>query len=68
MSERALTSVEALLEKDADDESLRRYKEQLLGSAAHGDRGGTTCIDIAWRFVVADLRSFRFAILYRYER
>jgi hypothetical protein len=32
--------VEALLEKDAHDESLRRYKEQLLGSAAHGDRGG----------------------------
>ncbi|KAF1334891.1 Rho gdp-dissociation inhibitor, partial [Globisporangium splendens] len=40
-SERALTSVEALLEKDAHDESLRRYKEQLLGSAAHGDRGDT---------------------------
>lgn len=40
MSERAITSVEELLRKDADDESLRRYKEQLLGDAAHGDRGG----------------------------
>lgn len=42
MSERALTSVEDLLQKDAGDESLRRYKETLLGAAAHGDRGGTT--------------------------
>lgn len=40
MSERALTSVEELLRKDAGDESLRRYKEQLLGDAARGDRGG----------------------------
>lgn len=39
-SERALQSVHELLQKDAEDESLRRYKEQLLGSAAHGDLGG----------------------------
>lgn len=40
MSELALTSVDAMLAKDAEDESLNRYKEQLLGAAAHGDRGG----------------------------
>lgn len=40
MSTQAIESVDDLLAKDAEDESLRRYKEQLLGSAAHGDRGG----------------------------
>lgn len=40
MSELALTSVDAMLAMDSEDESLRRYKEQLLGAAAHGDRGG----------------------------
>jgi hypothetical protein len=40
MSTQAIGSVDELLAKDAEDESLRRYKEQLLGSAAHGDRGG----------------------------
>ncbi|KAJ0400882.1 hypothetical protein ATCC90586_002584 [Pythium insidiosum] len=39
MSERAPTSVEELMRLDAEDESLRRYKERLLGSAAHGDVG-----------------------------
>lgn len=43
-SERAIQSVEELLQKDAEDESLRRYKEQLLGSAAHGDLGGVHSI------------------------
>jgi Rho GDP-dissociation inhibitor len=32
-------TVEELLEKDKDDESLKRYKESLLGAAAAG--GGT---------------------------
>ncbi|KAG7393949.1 hypothetical protein PHYPSEUDO_000126 [Phytophthora pseudosyringae] len=41
MSTHAIGSVDELLAKDAEDESLRRYKEQLLGSAAHGDRGDT---------------------------
>ncbi|KAH7474592.1 hypothetical protein PRIC1_013281 [Phytophthora ramorum] len=39
MSTQAIESVDELLAKDAEDESLRKYKEQLLGSAAHGDRG-----------------------------
>ncbi|EGZ15878.1 hypothetical protein PHYSODRAFT_302287 [Phytophthora sojae] len=42
MSSQAIKSVNELLEKDAEDESLQRYKEQLLGAAAHGDRGDTT--------------------------
>uniref|UniRef100_H3GBN0 Rho GDP-dissociation inhibitor n=1 Tax=Phytophthora ramorum TaxID=164328 RepID=H3GBN0_PHYRM len=41
MSTQAIESVDELLAKDAEDESLRKYKEQLLGSAAHGDRGGS---------------------------
>ncbi|KAI9915462.1 hypothetical protein PsorP6_008243 [Peronosclerospora sorghi] len=41
MSTQAIKSVDEILAKDAEDESLRRYKEQLLGSAAHGDRGDT---------------------------
>ena len=32
----AKVSVEELLAKDSEDESLRRYKEQLLGAAAQG--------------------------------
>ncbi|TMW64235.1 hypothetical protein Poli38472_012857 [Pythium oligandrum] len=39
MSELAPTDVGELMRLDAEDESLRRYKEQLLGSAAHGDLG-----------------------------
>jgi Rho GDP-dissociation inhibitor len=31
-----------ILGKDTEDESLRKYKESLLGSAAHGDRGDTS--------------------------
>lgn len=41
MSTHAIASIDELLAKDAEDESLRRYKERLLGAAAHGDRGGT---------------------------
>lgn len=41
MSERAPMTVEDIMKLDAEDESLRRYKEQLLGSAAKGDLGGT---------------------------
>ena len=33
----AKVSVEELMAKDAEDESLRRYKEQLLGAAAKGN-------------------------------
>ncbi len=32
-------NVAELLAKDSGDESLRKYKESLLGSAAHGDLG-----------------------------
>ncbi|CAI5716925.1 unnamed protein product [Hyaloperonospora brassicae] len=39
MSAHAIASIDELLAKDAEDESLRRYKERLLGAAAHGDRG-----------------------------
>jgi Rho GDP-dissociation inhibitor len=35
-------NVAELLAKDAEDESLRKYKESLLGSAAHGDLGNTS--------------------------
>ncbi|KAK1945036.1 putative rho GDP-dissociation inhibitor 1 [Phytophthora citrophthora] len=42
MSTQAIKSVDELLAKDAEDESLQRYKEQLLGAAAHGDRGDTS--------------------------
>lgn len=34
-------NVSELMEADADDESLRKYKEQLLGAAAQGDLGDT---------------------------
>ena len=33
----AKVSVEELMAKDAEDESLRRYKEQLLGAVAKGN-------------------------------
>mmetsp|Transcript_31835 Transcript_31835/g.45824 ORF Transcript_31835/g.45824 Transcript_31835/m.45824 type:complete len:232 (+) Transcript_31835:1-696(+) len=32
-------NVAELLAKDSEDESLRKYKEKLLGAAAHGDLG-----------------------------
>lgn len=35
-------NVAELLAKDAEDESLRKYKESLLGAAAHGDLGDTS--------------------------
>lgn len=31
-----------IMSRDTEDESLRKYKESLLGSAAHGDRGDTS--------------------------
>ena len=34
--------VSALMSADAEDESLRKYKEQLLGAAAQGDLGDTS--------------------------
>eukprot|EP01041_Mallomonas_annulata_P002104 gene2104-4109_t len=39
VAETALKGVSNLLAADAEDESLRRYKESLLGTAAHGDLG-----------------------------
>jgi len=39
VSDLASKNVAELLAKDVEDESLRRYKEQLLGAAAHGDLG-----------------------------
>eukprot|EP01039_Chlorochromonas_danica_P002292 gene2292-2511_t len=35
-------NVAEILAKDAEDESLRKYKEALLGSAAHGDLGNVS--------------------------
>jgi hypothetical protein len=32
--------VKEILQKDAEDDSLKKYKETLLGDAAHGDLGG----------------------------
>jgi Rho GDP-dissociation inhibitor len=40
-SETASKNVADILALDSEDESLRRYKESLLGSAAHGDLGDT---------------------------
>jgi len=39
ISDKATGNVDELLKQDANDESLRKYKEQLLGAAAHGDLG-----------------------------
>jgi Rho GDP-dissociation inhibitor len=38
-SSTASANVEQLLAQDTEDESLRKYKEQLLGAAAQGDLG-----------------------------
>lgn len=38
-SETAKRDVAEILATDAEDESLRKYKESLLGAAAHGDLG-----------------------------
>ncbi|EQC29354.1 hypothetical protein SDRG_12818 [Saprolegnia diclina VS20] len=39
ISDRALATVDALLQQDIDDPSLQRYKATLLGAAATGDLG-----------------------------
>jgi len=39
ISDKATGKVDEILQQDAEDESLRKYKEQLLGAAAHGDLG-----------------------------
>ena len=36
---RGTNDVDAILKQDDADESLQRYKAQLLGAAAQGDRG-----------------------------
>jgi hypothetical protein len=38
--------VQELMEKDAEDESLRKYKEQLLGAA------GKVCLHVCFNEVV----------------
>jgi hypothetical protein len=40
-SETASKNVADIMALDSEDESLKRYKESLLGSAAHGDLGNT---------------------------
>lgn len=42
ISFRGSKNVSELMAKDAADESLRKYKESLLGAAAHGDLGNTS--------------------------
>ncbi|GMH81230.1 hypothetical protein TL16_g08866 [Triparma laevis f. inornata] len=42
ISDKASANVEELMKADAGDESLRKYKEQLLGKAAKGDLGDTS--------------------------
>jgi len=42
ISEKASANVDYIMAADNDDESLRKYKEQLMGSAANGDRGDTS--------------------------
>jgi len=46
-------NVAEILAKDAEDESLRKYKESLLGSAAHGDLGN---ISDPRRLVIEEFR------------
>jgi len=41
ISEKASANVDDIMAADNDDESLRKYKAQLMGSAANGDRGDT---------------------------
>jgi Rho GDP-dissociation inhibitor len=38
----SIRDIKSLLEKDAEDASLVKYKESLLGAAAHGDVGDST--------------------------
>ncbi|KAG4249881.1 hypothetical protein PC116_g2451 [Phytophthora cactorum] len=65
MSTQAIKSVDELLAKDAEDESLKRYKEQLLGSAAHGDRGEGVEHMRTTPFVMAEGSRYRFVISFR---
>ena len=39
VSDKAAKNVAEILAADSADESLRKYKESLLGTAAHGDLG-----------------------------
>lgn len=39
----AVRSVADIVAADAEDESLRKYKESLLGAAAKGDLGDVRC-------------------------
>lgn len=52
-AEAPTTNVAALLEKDAEDESLRRYKESLMAAAVKGDLGDTSD---PRRVVIAEFR------------
>ena len=42
VSDKASANVEEIMKADAGDESLRKYKESLLGKAANGDLGDTS--------------------------
>ena len=42
ISAKASKNVDDIMAADSDDESLRKYKEQLIGAAAKGDRGDTS--------------------------
>jgi Rho GDP-dissociation inhibitor len=53
VSENAAKNVAEILAADADDESLRKYKESLLGTAAHGDVGNK---DDPRRLIVNEFR------------
>lgn len=52
-SSKASSSVSDLMQQDAEDESLARYKEKLLGSAASGDLGK---VDDPRRVVVTEFK------------
>uniref|UniRef100_A0A7S3LJ34 Rho GDP-dissociation inhibitor 1 n=1 Tax=Aplanochytrium stocchinoi TaxID=215587 RepID=A0A7S3LJ34_9STRA len=54
ISNKASSKVDEILKKDASDESLKRYKESLLGAAAKGDLGNT---DDPRRVVLKEFRT-----------
>ena len=57
-SAKASGDVGELLAADAEDESLKRYKEQLLGAAANGDLGDASdprqVIGVEFRVIFED--------------
>lgn len=53
VSEKAIKNVGDILASDAEDESLRKYKESLLGAAAQGDLGD---VNDPRRIIVTEFR------------